>query len=122
MRVGTAQPQLAMLDRAVEEFNARLLLVTSDEWTQSTPCPDWDVRYLVAHVVGGNRFAANVLGGMPAAEAMDLVLHGRVLGTEPVQDFQLSATTQRERFAWVDALTQTVSHPLGDMVGHRFLD
>ena len=57
---------LAALDAATEEFRRRLVLVGKSDWERSTPCPDWDVSYLVAHVVGGNRFAVSVLGGASA--------------------------------------------------------
>ena len=44
---------LAALDSAVTAFRQQLVAVEKDDWTASTPCPEWDVRYLVAHVVGG---------------------------------------------------------------------
>ena len=51
------------LDLAVAEFRRRLVEVDAESWTRPTPCDGWDVRYLVAHVVGGNRFAQLVLDG-----------------------------------------------------------
>jgi hypothetical protein len=27
--------------------------IEEDAWARATPCPEWEVRYLVAHVVGG---------------------------------------------------------------------
>jgi uncharacterized protein (TIGR03086 family) len=33
-------------------FAARLAGLAPDQWSASTPCPDWTVRDLVAHVVG----------------------------------------------------------------------
>ena len=46
----------------------------ADEWVKPTPCDEWDVRYLVAHVVGGNRFASSVLSGASAQAAMGSVM------------------------------------------------
>ena len=40
------------------------------------------MRYLVAHVVGGNRFASMILGGDTAAEAMESVMGSAQLGTD----------------------------------------
>jgi uncharacterized protein (TIGR03083 family) len=53
---------LTALDAAAEEFRQRLALVGPSDWVRSTPCPDWNVAYLAAHVVGGNRFAVSILG------------------------------------------------------------
>ena len=55
-------------------------LVGEEEWTLPTPCTGWDVRYLAAHVIGGNRFAAFVLGGMPASAAIERVMAAPHLG------------------------------------------
>lgn len=37
------------------EFTARLANVTNDLWSALTPCSDWTVRDLVAHVIGTQR-------------------------------------------------------------------
>ena len=52
---------LAALDLASVAFRDHLAAVMGEDWTAATPCTDWDVHYLVAHVVGGNRFASMVL-------------------------------------------------------------
>jgi uncharacterized protein (TIGR03086 family) len=36
-------------------FTARLVAITPDEWSGPTPCPDWTVQALVAHVIGTQR-------------------------------------------------------------------
>jgi hypothetical protein len=64
---------LDALDLAVEGFGERLALV-GDRWTVPTPCDDWDVRWLCAHVLGGNRFAVLVLGRTSASDAMSHVI------------------------------------------------
>jgi len=43
---------LPALDAATDQFRRHLSLVGDDAWTAATPCTDWDVQYLVAHVVG----------------------------------------------------------------------
>ena len=79
------------------------------------------MRYLVAHVVGGNRFASMILGGHTAAEAMEAVMGSAQLGTDPLGDYDESVEDQRSRFRADGALEGIVSHPLGDMPGMRFL-
>ena len=75
---------LDALDRANGEFRTRLEQVGPDDWTRPTPCDQWDVRFLVAHVVGGSRFAVSVLSGSSARAAMDDVLSTVQLGTDPL--------------------------------------
>ncbi len=57
---------LSALDAATDQFRRHVSVVGKDQWAAATPCTGWDVHYLVAHVVGGNRFAALVLAGRTA--------------------------------------------------------
>lgn len=76
---------LAELHRgSVASWQTRLDAVTESQWASPTPCPDWDVRALVQHVIGeelwtvpivdgatiddvGDRFEGDLLGENPAA-------------------------------------------------------
>jgi uncharacterized protein (TIGR03086 family) len=49
-------------------FDTRLEGVGADQWSDPTPCTDWTVRELVAHVVGTHRHVISTLGGDDAAE------------------------------------------------------
>jgi uncharacterized protein (TIGR03086 family) len=49
-------------------FADRLEGVGPDQWSAPTPCTDWNVRDLVAHVIGTHRAIAARLGGGEAAE------------------------------------------------------
>jgi uncharacterized protein (TIGR03086 family) len=113
---------LAALDSAVEEFRRRLAQVSDDDWTLTTPCTDWDVHYLVAHVVGGNRFASMVLDAQTAADAIAAVMGAEQLGANALGDFDESNAAQRAAFRRDGALEKIVSHPLGDLSGKRFLE
>jgi len=112
---------LRVLDLAVESFGSRLRSVAIDQWVAPTPCDDWDVHYLVAHVVGGNRFAAAILAGSSADEAIEQVMGTPQLGEAPVEDFETSALPQRIGFGGDRALDRECHHPLGDMSGGEFL-
>jgi uncharacterized protein (TIGR03086 family) len=113
---------LVALDAATGQFRRHLALVADDEWTAATPCTDWDVHYLVAHVVGGNRFASLVLAGRTAAEAMQVVIGSPQLGADPLGAFTETSAEQRERFGQPGALDRLVDHPLGELTAARFLD
>jgi uncharacterized protein (TIGR03086 family) len=112
---------LTALDSATTAFRRLLVLVAEDDWTARTPCPDWDVHYLVAHVVGGNRFASLVLDGHTSEQAVAAVMSATQLSADPVTDFDDSAAGQRARFRRDGALTRNVGHPLGDLPGRRLL-
>lgn len=112
---------LAALDLASDQFRDHLAVVSPEQWTAPTPCPDWDVHYLVAHVVGGNRFAAMVLDGMSSDAAMEAVMSTPQLGDEPFLAFGGSAVEQRRLFGDAVERHQLVSHPLGDLDAERFL-
>lgn len=112
---------LEALDAATNEFGTRLAVVGADDWCRPTPCPEWDVQYLVAHVVGGNRFAGHVLGGMTAAAAIDAVMSFPQLGDDPMESWETSSSAQRAAFSACGVLEQRVNHPLGVMTGSDFL-
>ena len=44
--------------QAAALFGERLSLVGDDDWANSTPCDDWDVRSLVAHLIVGEFLVA----------------------------------------------------------------
>lgn len=111
---------LDALDRAVDGFAERLALVDG-RWTEPTPCAEWDVRWLCAHVVGGNRFAVLILGGATADDALSQVMAMRHLGERPVADLRAGAAEMRAGFAAPGAGHRTVSHLVGDLTGQAFL-
>jgi uncharacterized protein (TIGR03086 family) len=47
---------------AASGFTARLEAVTDDQWTNPTPCTDWNVRDLVDHVIAIQRQIPESLG------------------------------------------------------------
>jgi len=109
------------LDQATEEFGQRLALVGAEAWALSTPCADWDVHYLAAHVIGGNRFAALILGGMPAADAIDRVMSSPQIGPDAMAAWATTCAAQASAFAEVSASERRIDHPLGEISGSEFL-
>ncbi|MEN9646413.1 MAG: hypothetical protein RL238_3082 [Actinomycetota bacterium] len=112
---------LAALDIAVTEFGRRIAGVGAGQWSSPTPCDEWDVQYLVAHVVGGNRFTVAVLSGHSAADAIDEVMSSPQLGTDPVEAWATTAAAQFRAFSQPNALDEVVDHPLGPIAGRQLL-
>jgi uncharacterized protein (TIGR03086 family) len=67
--------------RSVEVWKATVLQVSGD-WSKPTPCTDWNVRALVNHVVGEDRWTKPLVDGMTIAEVGD-TLDGDLLGEDP---------------------------------------
>jgi len=118
---GLVVDMLGALDAATDEFGQRLALVGPEDWTLPTPCADWNLRYLAAHVIGGNRFAALVLGGMPASEAIDHVMSSSQFGSDATAAWATTCGVQASAFAEVGALERRIDHPLGEISGGEFL-
>jgi uncharacterized protein (TIGR03086 family) len=68
--------------RSVESWQRYLDGVGAEQWNLPTPCTEWDVRALVNHVVGEERWTAPLLDGMTIAEVGDR-FDGDLLGADP---------------------------------------
>ena len=73
---------LDVLAAALDAFERRLAKTDDAHWSQPTPCADWDVRALVNHVVGEERWTGPLLDGMTIAEVGDR-FDGDLLGDDP---------------------------------------
>ncbi len=101
-------------DRALEKTAAIVASVDATQFGRPTPCPDFDVRALLNHIIGGNyRFALMAAGeaGEARPSTGDYV-HDDALGPYRESAAALSA-------AWRDParLEQTVHLPFGDFPG-----
>ncbi len=93
-------------DQISEGFDSRLHGVGDDQWAAPTPCPDWDVRALVTHLIGSHHAMLSTLG-----QAHDA----------PQPDGDLVAAWHDARAAVLGALRDpsvadtTVQSPFGEM-------
>jgi uncharacterized protein (TIGR03086 family) len=96
------------LERTIAGVERLILQVRPEQWTNPTPCPDWNVRQLVNHIVAGNlRFAALVSGRPVAPDASD----------DPAKAFHLAAIALRDGFAQPGALELSYQSPFGELPG-----
>jgi uncharacterized protein (TIGR03086 family) len=105
--------------RSVDAFGARVHGVAGDRWAASTPCPDWDVRALVNHLVYELRWSVPLLAGRTVAEVGDR-FDGDLLGDDPIGRWDSAA---QEALAAVDgegAMDRTVHLSFGDFPGREY--
>ncbi|MEX1005792.1 MAG: TIGR03086 family metal-binding protein [Acidimicrobiia bacterium] len=89
------------LRRAIDEFDRRVVAVSDDQWTDPTPCSDWNVRDLVNHVTAEVLWASLLLDGRTLEEVGDR-FDGDVLGGDPI------GTWSRARQGTLDALNESM--------------
>lgn len=76
--------------RCTLSFLDRVDDVSDDQWDAPTPCPEWSVRDLVAHVVTEDRWAAPIMHGLTTEEVGDRFA-GDLLGDDPVGEAHRAA-------------------------------
>ncbi|WP_214416492.1 TIGR03086 family metal-binding protein [Sphaerisporangium fuscum] len=92
------------IDRALAMTTAVVKGVTGDLLPAPTPCPGWDVRTELNHLVGGMRIFAAELGGTEAGGAHE----DDWLGTDPQAAYIAAADLDHAAWHRPDALQGTV--------------
>jgi uncharacterized protein (TIGR03086 family) len=87
-----------------------LVNVASDQLSSPTPCPEWDVKALIDHVIAGNQRVVERAGGQAAPLPEDLGAAHRA-----------SAGAAQETFAAPQALIRTYQLPIGELPGTAFI-
>jgi len=102
---------LAAHERAQDTFAHVLVNVTSDQLSSPTPCPGWNVKALIDHVIWGNQRVVERAGGQVAPPPEDRGAAHRA-----------SAKAAQETFAEPEALTRTYQLPIGEIPGTAFIE
>ncbi len=105
--------------RATETFGTYVHAVPDDRWSAPTPCSEWDVRTLVNHLVGENRWAPPLLAGKTIAEVGDR-FDGDLLGDDPKAAWDDSAGEAVAAVQGDGAMERTVHLSFGDFPGREY--
>ncbi|WP_063038940.1 TIGR03086 family metal-binding protein [Nocardia pseudovaccinii] len=101
------------IDRAIDMSGGIVKGIAAEHMSAPTPCPEWDLRELLNHLVGGmNIFAAQLQGLTP-----DRDHHDDWLGTDPQGAYVEAAELDRAAWDRPDALEQTVRLGFGAVPG-----
>jgi uncharacterized protein (TIGR03086 family) len=103
---------------AVEGFISRVEAV-GDRWGEPTPCPMWDVRALVNHVVAEDLWTPPMMAGGTVDEVGDR-FDGDVLGTDPVATARAAADAAVAATAEALAAARTVHLSFGDTTAEEY--
>lgn len=105
--------------RAVELFLDRVRTVPDGAWGRATPCADWDVRTLVNHVVGEERWVVPLLEGK-TIEQVGTALDGDLLGGLPGQAAEEAGKAAVVAFAEPGAVDRIVHLSFGDTPAEEY--
>jgi len=105
--------------RSVEAFLDTIRVVPDEAWAGPTPCADWDVRALVNHVVGEDRWVEPLVAGKTIAEVGD-ALDGDLLGADPKAAAEAAAKVAVAAFSETGALARTVHLSFGDIPAEEY--
>jgi uncharacterized protein (TIGR03086 family) len=103
--------------RAVEEFVARVEAV--ERWDGPTPCPVWDVRALVNHVVAEDLWTPPLMGGGTVADIGDQ-FDGDVLGDDPIKAARTAGDAAVASATEALAAGRTVHLSFGDVPAEEY--
>jgi uncharacterized protein (TIGR03086 family) len=102
--------------QAADEFGRRVHAVRQDQWTSATPCPEWDVRSLVNHLVNEQLWVPPLMGGATIAEVGD-AFDGDVLGDDPVAAWDAASAAAAAALGASGALDRIVHLSFADVTG-----
>jgi uncharacterized protein (TIGR03086 family) len=107
--------------RSVDGFADRVSRVAPEQWSAPTPCSEWDVRALVNHVVGEERWTAPLFAGATIAEVGDR-LDGDLLGVDPLAAARAAAEETNAVVSAPGALARTVHLSFGDTPADEYVN
>ena len=105
--------------RAVDEFDALVKLVKEDQWDLPTPCPEWDVRTLVNHIVYEDRWTPPLMKGQTIEQVGDR-FEGDLLGDDPAGAWEEAAAEARAAVSEPGVMTRIVHLSFGDRPGEEY--
>ena len=111
---------LTRFRRAQDQFSELVAAIGPDQWSDATPCTEWDVRALVNHLVGEQLWAVPLVNGKTLDE-VGSQFDGDLLGSDPVATWRETAAESRAAFEQSDALSGAVNTSMGPQPAAEYL-
>jgi uncharacterized protein (TIGR03086 family) len=108
---------VVLVEQAGEFYLSRLAEVPDETWGNPTPCPDWTVRDVAAHVMNGLATIAPLLAHQPVDPAERTRDH---LGADPAASARTALATALGALREPGALDEMVTAPAGHLPGRTF--
>lgn len=112
----TAEP-MGQLAEALDITGQLVTGVRDGQWADPTPCPDWNVRNLVSHIITGNRLFAAILRGQPGLPASGLGPGPATAGADMPGAYRDAAGELLAAFGQPGVLEQVFTVPIGTVPG-----
>jgi uncharacterized protein (TIGR03086 family) len=106
--------------RAIEELDRHVHAVRDDQWSNPTPCTDWDVRALVNHIVYETLWMPPLIEGKTLEEVGDR-FDGDQLGQDPAGAWEEAAATALAALAPEGVTERTVQTSGGPTPAEHYL-
>ncbi|MEP6599366.1 MAG: TIGR03086 family metal-binding protein [Actinomycetota bacterium] len=119
---------LAVLDLGLETFGARVHRIRSEDWDAPTPCADWTVADLVAHLVDEQLWVPPLLNGHALDVAGQVVdAAKRSFADDRVEQWDAAALASARAFHEPGAIERTAQlsagpTPVADYAGEVVFD
>lgn len=115
----TETPPVDRLVRALEATGEIVDAIKNDQWSNRTPCAEWNVRTVLNHLVIGNRMFAGIVRGepLPSPEELGRLRTVDQLGDDPAAAYRDSATALVTAFRQPGVFERVVQVPAGTVPG-----
>ena len=114
---------MALVDlyrHSVQSFVDKVGLIRDDQWGDSTPCAEWDVRTLVNHIVYEQMWSVPLFAGATIAEVGDR-FEGDLLGAAPKAVAAEAGEDARAAVSETGVLDRTVHLSFGETPAEEYL-
>lgn len=107
-------------ERSAALFDERVRAITDGQWSDPTPCTEWNVRDLVDHLTNECLWVPPLMEGRTIAEVGDR-FDGDSLGDDPVGSWSAARSSAEQAVAERGALDRTVHLSYADVPGHHYI-